>query len=66
MRMVNYRAKNADGVEFYTRNYKEATENGAHIIETYFTEIDERTEKEKKRTKEVAQKIQRILEAKRA
>lgn len=65
MRRVNYRARKADGTEFYTASYREATNGGNHIEETYLTEIDERTEEQKERAKAHARKIQEILKAKR-
>ena len=65
MRRVNYRVRKADGAEFHTTNYKEATNDGNRIEETYFTEIDERTEKQKERARAHARKIQEILKAKR-
>lgn len=66
MRKVNYRVKRADGTEFHTTSYNKATERGNRIEETYFTEVDERTEKQKKQAKEHARKMQEVLKAKRA
>ena len=65
MRRVNYRVRTADGTEFHTTNYREATNGGNRIEETYFTEIDERTEKQKERAKKHAEKIHEILKVKR-
>jgi len=65
MRKVNYRARKADGTEFHTTSYKEATNGGSRIEETYLTKVDERTEKQKERSMAHAQKIQEILKAKR-
>ena len=65
MRRVSYRARKADGTEFYTTSYREATNGGSRIEETCLTEIDERTEEQKERTRAHAQKIQEILKAKR-
>lgn len=65
MRKVNYRVRKADGTEFHTTNYSEATNGGNRIEETYFTEIDERTTKQKERARDHARKIQEILKAKR-
>ena len=65
MRRVNYRVRKADGTEFYTTNYKEATDCGNYIKETYLTEINEKTEKQKERARIRAWRIQEILEAKR-
>ena len=56
MRKVNYKVKRADGAEFCTTNYTEAKQNG-NIIKTYFTPVDERSEKEKTITKTHAYKI---------
>ena len=66
MRLVNYRVRKADGTEFHTTSYKEATEGGNRIEETYLTKIDERTEEQKEKAREHARKIQEILKAKRA
>ena len=57
MRMVNYEAVTAEGKNFYTSNYKEATRNGNHIIRTFLTELDTRTEKEKEATRKRAEKF---------
>lgn len=56
MRKVNYKVRQANGVEFCTTNYTEAKNNG-NIIETYFTPVEERTEKEKTIIKTHAYKI---------
>lgn len=65
MRRVNYRVRKADGTEFHTTSYREATNGGNRIEETYLTEIDERTEEQKERARVHARKIQEILKAKR-
>lgn len=65
MRTVNYRVRKADGTEFHTTNYREAINGDNCIKETYLTEIDERTEKQKERARARVQKIQEILKAKR-
>lgn len=65
MRRVNYRARKADGTEFHTTSYIEATNGGNRIEETYLTEIDERTEEQKEWARTHARKIQEILKAKR-
>lgn len=65
MRRVNYRVRKADGTEFHTTSYREATNGGNRIEETYLTEIDERTEEQKERARAHARKIQEILKAKR-
>ena len=65
VRRVNYRVRKADGTEFHTTSYKEATNCGNRIEETYLTEIDERTEEQKDRARARARKIQEILKAKR-
>ena len=46
-------------------SYREATNGGNRIEETYLTEIDERTEEQKERARAHARKIQEILKAKR-
>ena len=66
MRKVNYRVRKADGTEFHTTSYREATDGGNRIEETYLTKIDERTEEQKERARAHARKIQEILKAKRA
>ena len=65
MRKVNYRVRKADGTKFHTTSYREATNSGNRIEETYLTEIDERTEEQKERARAHARKIQEILKAKR-
>lgn len=65
MRRVNYRVRKADSTEFHTTSYREATNGGNRIEETYLTEIDEKTEEQKERAKAHARKIQEILKAKR-
>lgn len=65
MRKVVYKARKADGTEFYTMSYREATNGGNRIEETYFTKIDERTEEQKERARTHARKIQETLKAKR-
>ena len=65
MRRVNYRVRRADGTEFHTTDYKEATSGGNRIEETYLTKIDERTEEQKERAKVHARKIKEIFKAKR-
>ena len=65
MRRVNYRVRNADGTEFHTTSYREATNGGNRIEEPYLTEIDERTGEQKGRAKAHARKIQEILKTKR-
>ena len=65
MKKVVYKARKADGTEFYTTSYREATNGGNRIEETYLTEIDERTEEQKEWARAHARKIQEILKAKR-
>ena len=65
MRRVMYKARKADGTEFYTTSYREATNSGDRIEKTYLTDADERTEKQKEWTRAHARKIQEILKAKR-
>ena len=65
MKKVNYRVRKADGTKFHTTSYRESTNGGNRIEETYLTEIDERTEEQKERAKAHARKIQEILKAKR-
>ena len=65
MRKVVYKARRADGTEFYTTSYREATNSGDRIEKTYLTDTNERTEEQKEWTKIHARKIQEILKAKR-
>ena len=65
MKKVNYKVRKADGTEFHTTNYNEATNGGNHIKETYLTEIDERTEEQKEWALAHVRKIHKILKAKR-
>ena len=65
MRKVVYKARRADGTEFYTTSYREATNSGDRIEKTYLTDTNERTEEQKEWTSAHARKIQEILEAKR-
>ena len=45
MRRVNYKVRRGNET-FVTTSYAEATADGVRIIETFLTEVDERTEKE--------------------
>ena len=65
MRRVVYKARKADGTEFYTTSYREATNSGDRIEKTYLTDADERTEEQEEWARTHAQKIQEILKAKR-
>ena len=65
MRKVVYKARKADGTEFYTTSYREATNSGDRIEKTYLTDADERTEEQEEWARTHAQKIQEILKAKR-
>ena len=65
MRKVSYKAIRANGAEFYTTNYEEATSGGNRIIQTYLTEIDERTQAQKAQQKTQARKIHELYTKKR-
>ena len=54
MRKINYDVINADGVAFQTTSYFEAIKSGNHVVKTYLTEIDDRTDKEKEDMKNTA------------
>ncbi len=56
MRMVYYKAKRADGSIFHTYSYAEATNGGNHIVKTCLTDMDDRTDVEKKTAQEHARK----------
>lgn len=59
MKKINYEVeKKNNGLKFYTSNYEEANKTGG-IIRTYFTEIDERSEKTKERMQEHVKKIRK-------
>ena len=59
MRSVNYEVKTADGATFQTMDYTLATKDGNRIIKTYLSDIDEKTEKQKKRQRERVNKLKR-------
>lgn len=61
MRLVNYRVTKADGTEFCTTNYQEATSNGNRIAETYLTKVDEQTEAQKQKAVEHALKVREAI-----
>lgn len=65
MRKVSYRAIRIDGTEFHTTSYREATKGGNRIVQTYLTEIDERTQEQKERMKARARRIHEFYTAKR-
>lgn len=65
MRKVSYKVIRADDTEFYTTNYGEATSGGNRIVQTYLTEIDERTQEQKERMKARARRIHEFYTAKR-
>ena len=52
MRSVNYEVKTADGATFQTMDYTLTTQGGNRIVKTYRSDIDEKTEKQKKRQRE--------------
>ena len=56
MRRVNYKVRRGNET-FVTTSYAEATADDARIIETFLTEVDERTEKEKEYAKARVRKI---------
>lgn len=66
MRKVVYKARKADGTEFYTTSYREATNSGDRIEKTYLANADERTEEQEEWARTHAQKIQEILKTKRS
>ena len=59
MRSVNYEVKTADGATFHTMDYTLATQSGNRIVKTYLSDIDEKTEKQKKRQRERVNKLKR-------
>ena len=62
MRKVNYRVRKADGTEFHTTSYSEATNGDNRIEEICLTKTDERTEEQKERAMAHVRKIQEIQE----
>lgn len=56
MRRVNYKVRRGNET-FVTTSYTEATVDGARIVETFLTEVDERTEKEKEYARTRVRKI---------
>lgn len=56
MRRVNYKVRRGNET-FITTSYTEATADDARIVETFLTEVDERTEKEKEYAKARVRKI---------
>ena len=65
MRKVMYKAINAEGKEFETAIYSEATGKGCYIKETFLIPIDEKTPKQKKAEKEHARKVREKFQEKR-
>ena len=59
MRSVNYEVKIADGATFQTMDYTLATQSRNRIVKTYLSDIDEKTEKQKKRQRERVNKLKR-------
>ena len=59
MRSVNYEVKTADGATFQTMDYTLTTRGGNRIVKTYLSDIDEKTEKQKKRQRERVNKLKR-------
>lgn len=56
MRMVYYKVKRTDGSIFHTYSYAEATNGGNCIVKTCLTDMDDRTDAEKKTAQEHARK----------
>ena len=56
MRRVNYKVRRGNET-FVTTSYAEATVDGVRIIETFLTEVDERTKKEKEYAKARVRKL---------
>lgn len=65
MRAVSYKVKSADGAEFITTSYAEATSGGNRIEQVLLDTVSEKTEKEKETAERRARKVQEILKAKR-
>lgn len=66
MRAVSYKVKGADGAEFITTSYTEATNGGNRIKQVLLDTINEKTEKEKEIAERRARKVQEIFKRKRA
>ena len=56
MRMIYYKVRRTDGSIFHTYSYAAATNNGNRIIKTCLTDLDDRTDAEKKTAQEHARK----------
>lgn len=56
MRVVNYKVARGNET-FVTTSYAEATANGNRIIDTFLTEFNEQSEKEKEYARKRARKI---------
>jgi hypothetical protein len=56
MRIVNYKVAR-ENETFVTTSYAEATVNGNRIIDTFLTEFNEQSEKEKEYARKRARKI---------
>ena len=59
MRSVNYEVKTAEGATFQTMDYTRARQGGNRIVKTYLSDIDEKTDKQKKRQHERVNKLKR-------
>ncbi len=58
MKKINYEVEKNNGLKFYTSDYEEVNKVGK-IVRTYFCEIDERSEKQKKEMQEHAKKVRK-------
>ena len=66
MKLVNYRVTKADGTEFHTTSYQEATSSGNRIAEAYLTKVDEWTEAQKQEAVEHALKVRKAIAKRKA
>lgn len=65
MRTLNYKVRTENGFEFTTTDYTLAVKGENRILETYFTEVNEKTDKESERAEARARKVREILKNKR-
>lgn len=65
MRTLNYKVRTENGFEFATTDYTLAVKGGNRILETYFTEVNEKTSKESERAEARVRKVREILKNKR-
>jgi len=66
MRKVTYKVMTPSGMSFHTVSFREATECGNRIIETYLVPMNEVSEGQKEKNQEHARKVREFFARKRA